>query len=83
MVELCFKAGSYVSEFHLLTNIDEEPKGLKTLASDEVKPVNFDPEDLSRMQGHAIKVITKKLQDTTERWYNLLQLFGPWVAGEP
>jgi hypothetical protein len=43
------RQGSYVSEFHLLKIIDEEPEGLKTLASDEVKPVNFNPEDLSRI----------------------------------
>ena len=66
------RQGSYVSEFHLLRIIDEKPKGLKILASDEAKPINFDPEDLSRMRGHAIKVITEKLQDTTEKWYTLL-----------
>ncbi|KAE8098764.1 hypothetical protein FH972_016803 [Carpinus fangiana] len=66
-----YSQGSYVSEFHLLRIIDEEPEGLKTLASDEVEPVNFDPEDLIRMRGHAIKVITEKLQDTTEKWYTL------------
>jgi hypothetical protein len=63
--------------------IDEEPEGLKTLASDEVKPVNFDPEDLSRMRGHAIKVITKKLQDTTERWYNLYSCLGHGSPASP
>jgi hypothetical protein len=66
-----YSQGSYVSEFHLLRIIDEEPEGLKTLASDEVEPLSVDQEDLSRMRGHAIRVITEKLQDTAEKWYTL------------
>jgi hypothetical protein len=44
------RQGSHVSDFHLLRIIDEEPEGLKTLTSDEVELVNFDPEHLSRMR---------------------------------